>query len=188
MWSHTKQVFSGDPADFSEWRKAWESFVEDAMAASGGQGRPDIALLRVLEGWLDEATKSSMHNEIKANPALRYSDFFLELCREFQVESNFTKRKKWRDTTLKHKEGQPLFTAWQNFKAALSDSLSCVGPPQSDDLREHVFRQLPKNLREMDVWEEIFPRGFRDKKYWKKWAKSWVCVCLTTERVRTLCS
>jgi len=33
--SHTKQVFSGDPAEFSEWKKAWESFVEAAMAASG---------------------------------------------------------------------------------------------------------------------------------------------------------
>jgi len=84
--SHTKQVFSGDPADFAEWRKAWESFVEAAMAASGGQGIPDNAMLRVWEGWLDKATKGSMRNKIKENTALRHSDFFLELCREFQVE------------------------------------------------------------------------------------------------------
>jgi len=120
-------------------------------------GLPDIAMLRVLEGWLDKVTKSSMHNKIKENPALRYSDFFLELCREFQVESNVTERNKWRDTTLKHKEGQPLFAVWRNSKATLSYSLSGVEPPQSEDLREYVLRQLPKILRKKVVWEEMTP-------------------------------
>jgi len=39
-------------------KKAWESFLEAAMAASGGQELPDIAMLRVLEGWLDKAKKA----------------------------------------------------------------------------------------------------------------------------------
>jgi len=97
IWqSHIKQVFSGFPADNSEWRKSWESFVGAAMAASGGQGLPDIAMLRVLEGWLDKATKHSMHHKIKDKPALLYSDLRLEFCREFQVESHVTNRKKLR--------------------------------------------------------------------------------------------
>jgi len=44
---HTNQVFSGDPEDFSEWGKAWEAFVEAAMAESRGQEIPDIAMSRL---------------------------------------------------------------------------------------------------------------------------------------------
>jgi len=48
--------------------RAWESFEKAAMEASGGQRLPEIAMLRVLEGWLDKATKSFMHQKNKEEP------------------------------------------------------------------------------------------------------------------------
>lgn len=55
-------MFSGDPADFSEWKRAWASLVEASIAASGGQRLPDIAMVSVLKGWLDKATKSFLRD------------------------------------------------------------------------------------------------------------------------------
>jgi len=82
---------------------------------------------------------------------------------EFQVESNVTKRSKWRDTTLKHKEGQPLFAAWQKFRAALSDSLS--GVPKEPQAEGRMGRIQP-NTGE-DYGKVVFsPQWFHDMKYW----------------------
>jgi len=61
-----------------------------------------------------------MQNKINGNSVTIF--FCLELCREYQVESNVTKHNKVRDNTLEHKDGQHLFAKWRILKVVLSDS------------------------------------------------------------------
>lgn len=84
-----------------KWFNPWRIYVAgDSLRClippPSGQGLPGVAMLRVLEYWLDNATKRSVTNIIKENPALRYADFFWNCVVEFQVEPNVTKHHKWR--------------------------------------------------------------------------------------------
>ena len=57
-------------------------------------------------------------------------------------------RNKWREVRLKlTEEGDLGFANWRNFKSSLEESLVGVQPPQDEDLREHVLKQLPQSIR-----------------------------------------
>ena len=144
---HKTRVFSGNPVEFPEWKKAWEGFLDAARTAANGAPIPDKTILGILEGWLDDASRRALRTRLNQNPDLPYATFLQELAREVSVGSA-PQRNKWREVRLKLTEGGDIgFANWRNFKSSLEESLVGVQPPQDEDLREHVLKQLPQPLR-----------------------------------------
>ena len=101
--SQPKKIFSGNPSDFKAWKKAWDSFEKTLKASSGGLAIPDMALLKILEGWLDEATQKQLRTHLEAQPVLRFQEFMsscaanLILCPVGKsVTSGGTPKSNWR--------------------------------------------------------------------------------------------
>ncbi len=153
--SHHRKVFMGEPSDFPGWKHAWESFLEACRATSRGMALPDIAVLHLMEGWLDKGSQILLHTRMSEKPDLRYSEFFAELCREFEFDSGRGKRNRWRDVHLKLPRGKVTFAEWRNFKLSLEATLAGVEHPLEEDLREHLIRQLPQGLKEEMVRESM---------------------------------
>ena len=154
--SQPKKIFSGNPTEFPSWKKSWDSFADTLKASVGGGGTlPDKALLRILEGWLDEASQKQLQTKLETTPDLPYSDFMVQLCQEFDFVPKRAERNKWRTIKLQ-REGDTLkFAEWRKFKASLQESLVGVETPLEVELREHILQQLPRNTREAVVKKEI---------------------------------
>ena len=66
-----------------------------------------MALLKILEGWLDEATQKQLRTQLEAQTDLRFQEFMSQLCREFDFVPSRQERNKWRDTKIKLEGGAP---------------------------------------------------------------------------------
>ena len=127
--SHHRNAFTGEPSDFPKWKGSWECFVDACRATSGGMALPDIAVLHLLEGWLDPGSRFLPRTRLVENPDLRYPEFFAELCREFEFDSGSSKRNKWRETHLTLRGNKVTFADWRNFKLTLTANLAGWNPP-----------------------------------------------------------
>ena len=114
-----------------------------------------MALLKILEGWLDEASQKLLRTQLEMQPDLQFQEFMSQLCREFHFVPTKQDRNKWRETTIELEGGRLTFAAWRKFKASLQESLVGVEPPQAEEIREHLLKHLPKGIRDQLIKKEI---------------------------------
>jgi len=156
--SHHRKVFMGEPSDFPGWKHAWESFLEACRATSGGMALPDIAVLHLMEGWLDKGSQILLHTRLSERPDLRYWEFFAELCREFEFDSGRGKRNRWRDVHLKLPRGKVTFAEWRNFKLSLEANLAGVETPTGGRPSRAPDPATPPGVERGDGSGEYAPR------------------------------
>ncbi|EPS61993.1 hypothetical protein M569_12800, partial [Genlisea aurea] len=153
--SQPKKIFSGHPEDFPAWKRGWEAFIETLKASAGGAIIPDKAMLRILEGWLDDASQKILQAKLEMNPEVSYQEFMTQLCTEFDFVRHRGDRNRWRTIKLQW-EGENLQVAeWRRFKATLQESLVGVEEPPEKEMREYLLQQLPRKTREAVVKKEI---------------------------------
>ena len=150
---HSPPNFSGEPADFPSWKRDWERFLETVNAVSGG-GIGQSAMLLLLEGYLDGASKKMLRATQKENPDITCEEFFLQLSREMMPGPVEAEKNRWKRTRLVVKGGHLNMSDWREFKASLQESIYGHNPPQ-DELRDHVVKQLPSTVREHILREEV---------------------------------
>ena len=87
--------FTGKSDDWEQFAKDWQEYIRVISTLVPGGSLPDVLLLQVLKGCLDEATKKELQKTLEGNPLLTYALFWAQLQKEFGGDINFQHRASW---------------------------------------------------------------------------------------------
>ena len=103
-------------------------------------------LLETLGKCLDEISQKFLQRKREENPALRFSDFWSLLQKEFSGDSTLQQRKAWNNVKL---DTAPPLTGekWRKFQVEFELRKGRVG--DATDLEEYdlIYNQLPEYLQ-----------------------------------------
>ena len=136
--------FSGERADWPEWRWQWLQYHELVTEAV-----PTLTArqtLSLLKHYLDSATADELDAELFKNPHLEYEDFWVKVDLEFGGDSGESKRAQWTTLRLKH-DGRLKLRDWRNFSQKFLKLMKMVPDAQEDEAARLMWRAVPMEFK-----------------------------------------
>ena len=136
--------FSGERADWPEWRWQWLQYHELVQEAVPNlTSRLSLSLLR---HYLDAATADGLDAELFRDPQVEYADFWVKVDLEFGGDSGESKRAQWMSLRLRH-DGSLKLKDWRNFSQKFLKLMRMVPDASEEEASRLMWNVLPVEWR-----------------------------------------
>ena len=136
--------FSGERADWPEWRWQWLQYHELVQEAVPSlTSRQSLSLLR---HYLDAATADQLDAELFRDPQVEYADFWVKVDLEFGGDSGESNRAQWTSLRLRH-DGSLKLKDWRSFSQRFLKLMRMVPDASEEEASRLMWNVLPVEWR-----------------------------------------